>query len=355
MVVLFGWSYFFAPKKPAGDANANVAANTNTAPAHADASRRRRLSLNLKRRADHAGHDAESNRSRSTTPLYEVTLDSKGAVATSWVLLKNKSPKEERALYADGSNGTEKKPLQLISPEALNHNPREVPFRLSTDDRAVNAVVNDRNYAVAGADGDVTLTAGQEKKIDFTLTDASGVEVTKTFVFRADNYLSDLQVKLTKNGQTVPNTKLADRRQHWRPGHYHITVFITSNPRRSLTRTTRSIVKQGASLTFDANNQSSDAVPGNVDWAGVGDAYFAMAAVPSQQMQGLEYRASKYEFPTAPYYDGIISLGNPKQKHDRDAAPDHGICSDRRGRFGNQGLYRNKRLFCTVERSTERR
>ena len=28
MVVLFGWSYFFAPKKPAVTENANVAANT---------------------------------------------------------------------------------------------------------------------------------------------------------------------------------------------------------------------------------------------------------------------------------------------------------------------------------------
>ncbi|MGH7783846.1 MAG: membrane protein insertase YidC, partial [Candidatus Binatia bacterium] len=47
--------------------------------------------------------------------------------------------------------------------------------------------------------------------------------------------------------------------------------------------------------------------PGGVDWAGVADGYFAMAAVPAQQMQGLEYHASKYEFPTEPYHDGIIS------------------------------------------------
>ena len=35
MVVLFGWSYFFAPKPPAGDANtnANVASNANIAAA----------------------------------------------------------------------------------------------------------------------------------------------------------------------------------------------------------------------------------------------------------------------------------------------------------------------------------
>ena len=44
-----------------------------------------------------------------------------------------------------------------------------------------------------------------------------------------------------------------------------------------------------------------------MDWAGVGDTYFAMAAVPAKQLQGLEYRASKYEVATEPFYDGIIS------------------------------------------------
>ena len=36
---------------------------------------------------------------------------------------------------------------------------------------------------------------------------------------------------------------------------------------------------------------------GNVDWAGVGDAYFAMAAVPATPAQGLEYRAIEVRRP----------------------------------------------------------
>ena len=32
-------------------------------------------------------------------------------------------------LYGDGSTETEKKPLQLISEDAKNRNPRELPFR----------------------------------------------------------------------------------------------------------------------------------------------------------------------------------------------------------------------------------
>ena len=126
----------------------------------------------------------------------------------------------------------------------------------------------------------VELADGQEKQIDFTLTDASGVEVTKSFVFRADNYVADLGVTLTKNGQPVPNTKLLIGAQHRRPGD-RSSQFL-SHRARSVAYVNDAIFRhQGASFTFDANNQSTMPVPGNVDWAGVGDAYFAMAAIPA--------------------------------------------------------------------------
>ena len=310
MVVLFGWSYFFAPKKPVGEADANVAANTNTTqptPAPTAAPQRQP-------ETGATTPDTTPNRTISIkSPLYEVTLDSKGGVATSWVLIQNKSPKEERALWGDGSTSADKRPLQLISPEGLAKTPKEVPFRLSTDDQSINGVINDRNYAVTGADGDIVLAAGQEKEITFQLTDSSGVEVTKTFLFRADNYIADLKVKLTKGGQAVPNTKLligASIGDHAIEHHnfYHIEPEAVAHSDGAVVR------KQGSALTFDANNLSSVPVPGNVDWAGVADAYFAMVAVPAQQGQGLEFRATKYESPTAPYYDGIISFVTRAQK-----------------------------------------
>src|SRR6185369_14689048 len=142
------------------------------------------------------------------SPLYEVKLDSRGAVATSWIIIQNKSPKEERPVYADGSTEGEKKPLQLISQKALESSPREVPFRLATGDQQLNQLINDRNYQVSEASDTIELNDGQEKRIDFTLTDASGVEVVKSFNFRADNYVSDVSVKLTRGGQPVTDAKL---------------------------------------------------------------------------------------------------------------------------------------------------
>ncbi len=312
MAVLFGWQYFFAPKPPPVDPNA--AANTNTAqPAAAQPTPAAPIAQAQPETAATTPDATPNKQITIKTPLYEVTLDSKGAVATSWVLIQNKSPKEERPLWADGSNATEKKPLQLISKEALAANPREVPFRLSTDDTGVNGLINDRNYVVTGADGNVELSAGQEKTIEFKLTDASGLDVTKTFVFRADNYVADLSVKLSKGGQPMPNAKLligASIGDQAIPHHnfYHIEPEAVAHVNDSVYRS------QGAGYTFDANNQSSIPVPGNIDWAGVGDAYFAMAAIPAQRAQGLEYRATKYEFPTEPFYDGIISWVTRSQK-----------------------------------------
>src|SRR6187401_2304538 len=142
LVILFGWSYFFSPKAPPAD-NSNTAANTNTAAATSAAAQPTQAPQPV---AETAATTPDTTPSRTITiksPLYEVTLDSKGAVATSWIILKNRSPKGDHAVYADGSNSANEKPLQLISPEALSRSPREVPFRLATDDQAVNAAVND--------------------------------------------------------------------------------------------------------------------------------------------------------------------------------------------------------------------
>ena len=303
MVVLFGWSYFFTPTKPPAD-TANTAANTNVAPAPAQATPVPQQPV-----PETAAVTPDTIPNRQITiksPLYELKLDSKGALATSWILLQNKTPKGDYAIYADGSTEAEKKPLQLISQEALNRSPRDIPFRISTDDPGVTNLLNDRNYQISVPEETITLGAGQEKQIDFTLTDASGLEVKKTFVFRADSYISDLAVTVTKNGQMVPNTKLligASIGDHAINHHnfYHIESEAVAGIDGDIKR------HQGYySFTYDVNNQATLTDTGNVDWAGVGDAYFAMAAIPAKRVQGVEYRASKYDVQTQPFYDSIF-------------------------------------------------
>lgn len=304
MVVLFGWSYFFTPTKPPTDSNTNSAevANANTAqPQQSPVA-----PVSQPQSPVASTPDTTPNRTITIkSPLYEVTLDSKGAVATSWILLRNRTPKGDYPIYADGSTDSDKKPLQLISQKALEQNPRELPFRLSTADPNLTTLANERNYQVSVPEETIMLADGQEKQIEFTLTDANGVEAKKVFVFRADSYIADLAVTLKQNGQPVPNTRLAigasigDHAINHH-GFYHIESETVAIVNGDIKR------HQGYySFTYDANGQASLADQGTVDWAGVGDAYFAMAAVPAVPQQGVEYKAFKYEVQTQPFFPSI--------------------------------------------------
>lgn len=306
MAVLFGWQYFFAPKKPVTD-NANTAQTVATATPVPDA---QPINTPTQPTAIETTPDTAPNKEITIkTPLYQVKLDSKGALATSWILIQNVSEKnpDGKPLFADGSNKENEKPLEIISPEGLKRNPRELPFRLATGDQNLDAYLNQRNYQVSASQENIELSAGQTTKIDFVLKDeANGVEVTKSFNFSADSYVTDLQIKLTKNGQVVPNTKLligASIGDQGIPHHnyYHIepeaVAFVNGGAERHL----------GTALVTGEKTEANLAINGDVDWAGVGDTYFAMTAIPAQKTNGLEYHASKYEVETAPFYDGIIS------------------------------------------------
>jgi len=316
MAILFGWQYFIAPPPvPNSNTNANVAANTAQPAPQPAATTQAPQPVTAE-----VTPDTTPNRTITIkSPLYEVTLDSKGALATSWIILKNKSSKGEYPVFADGSTDGEKKPLQLISEEALKRSPREIPFRLLTDDQAVNMLVNDRNYAVSVAEESVTLAPGEERQIEFTLTDASGVEVKKSFTFRADSYVSDLAVTLKRAGQSVPNTRLLIGSSIGDHAINHHTFYQIES--ETVAGIGGDIFRhQGNySFTYDANNQAVLADKGAVDWAGVGDAYFAMAAIPATPQQGLEYRASKYDVATKPYFESIFQwiLRNSKTTETR--------------------------------------
>jgi YidC/Oxa1 family membrane protein insertase len=300
MLILLGWSYFFAPKpNPNDNTNkAQIEQTQNPTPTP-------QVQQPIQETVQNVPDNVPNRQITIKSDLYEVKLDSKGATASSWIIFKNKSPKGETEIFADGSTQTEKKPLQLISDEARNR--FELPFRLTTQDNTLDTFVNNRNYQISETAETIRLEEGQEKQIVFTLSE-NGVEVTKTFLFRAESYVADLGIKLTRGGQIVPNTKLligASIGDHGINHHnfYHIESETVANVDGKIQR------HQGYySFTYENNSKESrlsDA--GNVDWAGVADAYFAMIAVPATQTQGLEYRSTKYDVPINPVYDGIFS------------------------------------------------
>ena len=317
LIVLFGWSYFYTPSKPAVNSNsdANVAQQTATpVPAATPQPQAQPVTS-----TPSAPDTTPARTITIKSPLYEVTLDSKGAVATSWIILKNKSPKGEYPVYADGSNGTEQKPLQLISQRALEQTPREVPFRLVTGDEALNASLNDRNYQISVPEETVTLGDGEEKRIDFVLAGDNGIQVKKSFVFRGDSYVADLAVDAKQNGQAIQNTKLAIGASVGDHAINYHNLYHTES--EAVAAIDGNIVRHqgGYSFTYDANGQALLTDNGPIDWVGMSDAYFAMAAIPATPVQAVEYRASKYDVPISPVYENIFRwvIRSPKTTETR--------------------------------------
>jgi YidC/Oxa1 family membrane protein insertase len=306
IAVLIGWSYFFTPRKPPEGQNANANVAANTAPVHSPTPA---TQPNQPAPAEAAAVSPDNTPSKTITiksPLYEVTLDSKGALATSWIILRNKSARTDFAVYADGSTSAQEKPLQLISLEALARTPREAPFKLDVGEPTANAVLNERNYQISVPEDSITLSEGQERTLDFTLTDASGIEVTKRFTFRSDSYVADLAVTARRGGQPMPNTRLLlgpSIGDHAINNHnfYHIESEAVAGVDGDIRRH-----QGGYTFTYDANNQATLTDAGKIDWVGVGDAYFAMAAIPAAPVQAVEYRATKYDVQTQPYFASIF-------------------------------------------------
>jgi len=346
MVILFTWSYFMTPTKPPAD-NANTAANTNTNTASASpsptaavqtattAQPRTECEESVAKASPQLCAGAaiipDSVAARTITvkgPLFEVKIDSKGALATSWIINKNLSPKSEFPVFADGSTDGDKKPLQLISEKALSAEPREIPFRLSTGDAALDLIANESPYTVEGADGDVIdLTATDNRSIEFVhRQDAMfagvtvPVEVRKKFTFNANSYVSDLAVTVKRNGQPVPNVRLLIGASIGDHAINHHTFYNIES--ETVAAIDGDIYRQQGNYSFeyDANGVAKPlSNPGTVNWAGVADSYFAMAVIPSQPAQGVEYKASRYDVNTQPFYESIFQwiLRNEKTTETR--------------------------------------
>ena len=306
MVVLFGWSYFFTPTKPADNTNTAAAANNAAQPEQSQAPVTA-APVQPQQPAQQATApvpDGVPNRTVTiTTPLYEAKIDSKGAVATSWVILRTKTPKSDYPVYADGSSDGNRKALQLISPKAIEQG--ELPFRLVTGDQVLNADLNGRNYQVNAPEDSITLGAGEERTVEFTFTGPNGVEAKKRFTFRGDSYVADLAVDLRQNGQPLPDAKLAIGASI---GDHAINFHNLYHTESEAVASVAGDIKRhlgNYSFTYDVNGQSALSDTGAIDWVAMSDAYFAMAAIPASPVNAVEYRASKYDVNIEPVYDSI--------------------------------------------------
>src|SRR6185369_10470091 len=82
------------------------------------------------------------------TPLYEAKFDTLGAEPISWIIKKNQITDSE--IFSVAGRKRDRVPLELISPEGLNRQPRVVPFQLQTGDAVLDAALATSTYRVEG-------------------------------------------------------------------------------------------------------------------------------------------------------------------------------------------------------------
>jgi YidC/Oxa1 family membrane protein insertase len=334
VAVLLLWGYLNPPVKPP-NANANANANSQqTAQASPQPSSQPTASATPT--PAQAGQspsptpaatadNVPQRKLRVVTPLYEATFDTRGAVATSWILKRvRRSDGTWRELYSASSTKNSPKPLELIptpppgvSPEQLFH-----PLQIVTGDATLDGLLASRNFKATGPNsesGDATVDVPKgSRQIEFTVhDDATGLDATKRMTFYADRYLAEVELKLTRNNQPVPQASLAIGPSIGDQGIDHYTLYsyapegvsvVNGEVRRinalevhSDRRSTGTInwILEGIGLKSVVNKPPDrETFDGQVQWAGADDTYFGMIAVPAKPTSGLEYRTTAYDHQT---------------------------------------------------------
>ena len=296
-VILFLWTYLYpappASQKPvatpsptASPAATQQTANSNNATAPATA-----LTPNV---------SAAPQRTITVkTPLYDVKFDTLGAEPVSWIIKVNKDSEGQKNVYSVAGRKSDKKPLELISPEGLKRQPRMVPLQLETGDAAFDAALSSSTYKVEGidssGDAEVNVGPGEKKELTFVLEDPKGIQVRKRIAFDAERYETDVSVSVKRGDQALPQVKLAIGPSIGDQGVSHHTFYSVAPEAVSFVNNK---LERHPPAGINTNKNSPDrlVLNGGVDWAGVGDTYFAMVAVPATKTDGVEYRTAAYDY-----------------------------------------------------------
>ena len=295
--ILFLWTFFYpvtppqnqhpgatpspsasASSQPAQSANTNAqpAAQTSVPVANVTAAPKRIITV--------------------TTPLYEAKFDTLGAEPISWIIKSNKLTNVP--IFSVAKPKHDQVPLQLISPEGLNRQPRMVPFQLQTGDAALDAALSSATYKVEGVQesGDVEVKLGKDEKkeLTFVFEDANRVQVRKKIVFDANYYETDLSLLVKRGDETIPQVKLAIGPSVGDQGVPHHTFYSVAPEAVAYVN---GKLERHPPAGINSNSSSPDklVLNGPIDWAGVADTYFGMVAVPNKPTEGLEYRTVAYE------------------------------------------------------------
>jgi len=318
--VLILWNVLFPPVKPPQNANANANANnpavaqsssppTSPAPGQPTASVTPVTAPAGQSPAPTpaaAIDNVPQRKLRITTPLYEATFDTRGAVATSWIVKRvRRSDGTWRELYSASSTKNSPNPLELITTPPAGVAPEQLfrPFQIVTGDGAADSVLAGRNFKISGSDsGDTTIDVPSgSRQIEFTIhDDATGLDVIKRMTFFADRYIAEIELTLTRNNQQVP-AQLVIGPNIGDQGIDHFTFYsfapeglgvvngqvrrinsLEVHSDRQGTGTINWILEGIGAKSVVNKPPDRERIDGAVQWAGVDDTYFGMIAVPAK-------------------------------------------------------------------------
>ena len=176
----------------------------------------------------------------------------------------------------------------------------------------MDSALASRNFAISDVEGDVAdarleLKNGEQKSVELSMTEpASGIEVSKRLTFDADNYTVRLETKISQGGQPVPGAKIAVGPSVGDQGvprftYYSIApegVFAVGDDVTHLSAEQVDKSKDAPNIKREKNGETvvtAESVDGQIQWAGVGDTYFAMTLILPQPAAGLEFRTEKIQ------------------------------------------------------------
>lgn len=292
-VILFGWTYLFPPSKPEQNSN-----TPQPSPTAAPTSEPVSTALTEPGRPISSASDEIPNKKITvSTPLYEVELDNHGAAAKSWIIKRNKDAEGEgKPLYSIASTKGDLQPLQLIPTKIGNG---KYPLSLVTGRADLDDALA-KNYRIAGVEGDgdlrLELKSNEKKTVEFSRTDtASGLEILKRLTFDAERYTVKIETKVVHNGQPLPNVKMVVGPSIGDQGISHYTFYSVA-PEGVLEINGSPLRVRSTEVAENKESPNVKPIAGQIQWAGISDTYFAMALVPAQPLQGLEFRTEKYAY-----------------------------------------------------------
>jgi YidC/Oxa1 family membrane protein insertase len=297
--ILFFWSFFYPVKPPQNNQSAATPSPTATqSPSNQNSSPTVSQPTATTQIPVTGSSTAPQRTITVRTPLYTAKFDSRGAEPISWVIRKNKN--SDREIFSVAGKKSDRVPLELISPEGLKRQPRQVPLQLQTGDTVVDGVLMTSTYSLEGVennpggDVEINLAPGEKKPLTFVLDEPGGLQVRKTFVFDANSYATDLSLTLKRGDQSIPQVRMTVGPSIGDQGISHYTFYSVA-PEGIASVGGRVERHPAAGINGNKNSPDKLALGGLIDWAGIGDTYLAMVAMPLKQTEGLEYRTVAYE------------------------------------------------------------